>query len=55
MIKCFIDNLKPPYYEKMINAQVTHFANLIPIAECTDEGIRSKKIVDLDALHFMIE
>ena len=55
MIKCFIDNLKPPYYEKMINAQVTHFANLIPIAECIDEGIRSKKIVDPDALHFMIE
>ena len=23
MIKWFIDNIKPPYYEKMINAQVT--------------------------------
>ena len=55
MIKWFIDNLKSLYYEKMINAQVTHFANLIPIGECIDEGIRSKKIVDLDALHSMIE
>ena len=55
MIKWFIDNLKPPHYEKMISAQVTHFESLIPIRECIDEGIRSKKIVDLDALHFMIE
>jgi len=28
MIKWFIDNLKPPYHEKMISAQVTHFASL---------------------------
>ena len=55
MIKRFIDNLEPPYYERMINAQVTHFANLIPIRECIDKGIRSKKIVDPDALQSMIE
>ena len=55
MIKWFINNLKPSYYERMINAQVTHFANLIPIWECIDKGIRSKKIVDPDALHSMIE
>ena len=55
MIKWFIDNLKPPYYERMINAQVTHFANLTPIRECIDKGIRSKKIVDPDALQSMIE
>ena len=29
MIKWFLDNLKPPYYENMINVQVPHFANLI--------------------------
>ena len=46
MIKWFIDNLKPPYYKKMISAHVTHFASLIPIGERIDEGIRSKKIVD---------
>jgi len=55
MIKWFIDNLKPPYYEKMISAQVTHFASLIPIGECIDKGIRSKKIVDSKALNSMIE
>ena len=55
MIKWFIDNLKPPYSEKMISAQVTHFSSLIPIGECIDEGIRSKKIVDPKALNFMIE
>ena len=38
MIKCFIDNRKPPYYEKMINAQVMHFVNLIPFGEHIDEG-----------------
>jgi len=53
MIKWFIDNLKPPYYEKMISAQVTHFASLIPIGE--HEGIKSKKIVNLEALNSMIE
>ena len=37
MIKWFIDNLKPSYYEKMISAQVTHFASLIPIGKCIDE------------------
>ena len=41
MIKWFIDNLKPLYYEKMISTQATHFASLIPIKECIDEGIRS--------------
>ena len=55
MIKWFIDNLKPPYYEKMISAQVTHFAGLIPIGERIDEGINSKKIVDPEALNSMIE
>ena len=55
MIKWFIDNLKPPYYEKMISAQVIHFASLFPIGERIDEGIRSKKIVNLKALSSIIE
>ena len=55
MIKWFIDKLRPPYYEKMISPQVTHFASLIPIVERIDEGIRSKKIVDPEALNSMIE
>ena len=55
MIKWFIDNLKPPYYERMISAQVTHFVSLIPIGEHIDEGIRSNKIVDLEARNSMIE
>ena len=55
MIRWFIDNLKPPYYEKMISAQVIHFASLIPIGVHIDEGIRSKKIVDPKALNSMIE
>ena len=33
VIKWFIDNLEPPYYEKMISTQVTHFASLIPIGK----------------------
>ena len=55
MIKWFIDNLKPPYYEKMVSAQVTHFASLILIGKRIDKGIRSKKTVDLEALNSMIE
>ena len=55
MIKWFIDNLKPPYYEKMISTQITHFASLIPIGKCIDEGIRSKKIVDAESLSFKVE
>ena len=48
MIKWFIDNLKPPYYEKIINAQVT-------IRKHIDEGISSEKVVDLETLSSMIE
>ena len=55
MIKWFINNLKPPYYEKMISVQVTHFTSQIPIGKRIDEGIRSKKIVDPEALNSMIE
>ena len=55
MIKWFIDNSKPPYYKKMISTQVTHFASLIPIREHIDKGTRSKKIVDLESLSFMVE
>ena len=55
MIKWVIDNLKPPYYDKMIGAQVTHFASLIPIGERIDEDIKSKKNVDPKALISMIE
>ena len=55
MIKWFIDNLKPPYYEKMISAQVTHFASLIPIGEHIDEGITSNKFFDPKALSSMIK
>ena len=55
MIKWFIDNLKPPYYEKMISTQVTHFASLIPIREHINEGTRSKKIMDVKSLSSMVE
>ena len=55
MIKWFIDNLKPPYYEKMIRTHVTHFASLIPIKEHIDEGIRSKKIMVAKSLSSMVE
>ena len=46
MIKWFIDNLKPPYYEKMIST---------PIGERIDKGIKSKKIMDLESLSSMVE
>ena len=55
MIKWFIDNLKPFYYEKMISTQVPHFASLILIREHIDEGIRSKKIMDTKHLSSMVE
>ena len=55
MIKWFIDNLKPPYYEKMISTQVTYFASLIPIGEHIEEGIRPKKIMDPESLSSMVE
>ena len=55
MIKWFIDNLKPPYYEKMISTQVTHFTSLIPIGEHIDEGIRSKKIMGPKSLSSMVK
>ena len=55
MIKWFIDNLKPPYYEKTVRIQVTHFVSLIPIRERIDEGIRSKKIMDAESLCSMVE
>ena len=55
MTKWFIDNLKPPYYEKKINTQVTHFTSLVPIGECINEGIRSKKIMDAKSLCSMVE
>lgn len=54
LIKWFNGNLKPPYYEKMISAQVIHFVNLIPIRERINEGIRSKKIDDPKVLNSMI-
>ena len=55
MIKWFINNLKPPFYEKMISTQVTRFSSLIPIGECIDEGIRSKNIMDTESLSSMVE
>ena len=55
MIKWFIDDIKPPYYKKMINTQVTHFVSLIPIGKRIDEGIRSKKNMDVESLSSMIE
>ena len=55
MIKWFIDNLKPPYYEKIISAQVTRFPRLIPIGERIDEGIKTKKIVDPTILYSLME
>ncbi|KAK9997923.1 hypothetical protein SO802_017526 [Lithocarpus litseifolius] len=55
MIKWFIDNLKPPYYEKMISTQVPRFSSLIPIGERIDDGIKTKKIIDLVALYYKME
>ena len=39
----------------MISVQVTYFASLILIGERIDEGIRRKKIVNLEALNSMIK
>jgi len=39
----------------MISAQVSHFVSLIPIGECIDKGIGSKKMVNPEALSSMIE
>ena len=55
MIKWFIDNLKPSYYEKMINTQVTRFASLIPIGVHIDEGIKTKKIIDPTILYSLMD
>ena len=55
MTKWFIDNLKPPYYKKMISTQVAYFASLILIGERIDEGIKSKKIMDAESLSSMVE
>ncbi|KAL0015461.1 hypothetical protein SO802_002530 [Lithocarpus litseifolius] len=55
MIKWFINNFKPPYYEKMISVQVTHFTSLIPNGKRIDEGIMSKKIIAPEASSSMIE
>ena len=55
MIKWFINNHKPLYYEKMISAQVTYFTSLSPSREHIDEGIKSKKIVDPEVLNSIIE
>ena len=35
--------------------QVTHFASLILIGECIDEGIRRKKTMDAEFLSSMVE
>ena len=55
MIKWFRGNLKPPSYEKMISVQVPHFASLISIRECMDEGIISKKIINPTVLYSLME
>ena len=39
----------------MISTQVTHFASLILIGECINEGIGCKKIVDPESLSSMVE
>ena len=55
MIKWFIDNIKSPYYEKMISTQVLHFTSLISIRKRIDGGIKSKKIMDAESLSSMVE
>ena len=37
------------------STSITHFASLIPIKERIDEGIRSKKIMDVESLSSMVE
>ena len=44
MIKWFIDNLKPLYYDKMISTQVTHFASLILIGERIAKVLGSRRL-----------
>ena len=43
MIKWFIDNLKSPYYEKMIITKVIHFINLIPIGSALTKVLWEKR------------
>jgi len=55
MIKWFINNLKPPYYEKTISTQVTHFTSRIPNVERLNERIKTKKIIDPTILYSLME
>ena len=50
MIKIFVNNLKNPYFNRMIGLQLQFFIDLIPVGERIEDAVKTKKIVDMSAL-----
>jgi len=55
IVKTFIDSLKSPYIERMIGTLARYFVDLIPIVERIEDGIKNKRLVDINAFMAILE
>lgn len=55
IVKTFIDSLKSPYIERMIGTPARYFVDLIPIVERIEDGIKNKRLVDINAFMAILE
>ena len=55
MIKIFVDALKNPYFDEVIGLQLQFFVDLIPVGERIEDAVKTKKIVNMQALMTLVE
>ena len=55
MISTFLNTLKDPYYSHLIGHTTSSFADLVIVGERVEDGVKSGRLVDVQALQQLLE
>ena len=55
MVNAFLNTLKEPYYSHLLGHTTSSFADLVIVGERVEDGIKTGKLIDVQALQSLIE
>lgn len=55
MVGAFLNTLKDPYYSHLIGHTTSSFADLVIVGERVEDGVKSGRLVDIQALQSLLE
>lgn len=55
MVSAFLSTLKEPYFSHLIGHTISSYAELVIVGERVEDGMKSGKLIDIQALQSMLE